>query len=169
MDENEQKQQLSLAYLHAVASTAGYACYVPSVDDDSVDRGLAARGRLQGILESPRIDVQLKSVVRTPLAEGEDAFSYRLKRKNYDDLRGVHMVPRLLVVLLLPQDPAEWVEQNHERMISRYAAYYLTLFGMPARENVRTVSVTIPRRNLFSVANLRRLMAEASRGKRKLT
>jgi hypothetical protein len=79
------------------------------------------------------------------------------------------MVPRLLVVLLLPRDPAEWIEQSHEEMLCRYAAYYLSLFGMPDRENVSTVSVALPRRNLFSVANLRRLMAEASRGKRKLT
>jgi hypothetical protein len=169
MDENEQKQQLSLAYLHAVASASGYACYSPSVDDDSIDRGLAARGGVLGILQSPRIEVQLKSTVRVPLQEGEKSFTYRLKRKNYDDLRGVYMVPRLLVVLLLPRDPAEWIEQSHEVMMSRYAAYYLSLSGMPARENVSTVSVTLPRRNLFSIANLRRLMAEASLGKRKLT
>ncbi len=169
MDENEQKQQLSLAYLHTVASAAGYACYVPSVDDDSVDRGLAARGPVRGVLESPRIEVQMKSIARAPLKEGESAFTYRLKRKNYDDLRGLHMVPRLLVVMLLPRDRAEWVSQEEQGLTSRYAAYSLSLFGMPARTNASTISVTIPRRNLFSVASLRRLMADASQGKRKLT
>ena len=46
MTENEQKQQLSVAYIHAVAARAGYACQVISVDDDSVDVQLAARGRI---------------------------------------------------------------------------------------------------------------------------
>ena len=58
MDENEQKQQLSIAYLHAIASSAGYACYVPCVDDDSVDRTVVARGWLHEnlVLRSPKID-----------------------------------------------------------------------------------------------------------------
>jgi hypothetical protein len=169
MDENEQKQQLSIAYLHAVASAAGYACYVPCVDDDSVDRTIAARGKVQGILESPRIDVQLKSVVHEPLTAAEKGFSYPLRRKSYDELRGVRMVPRLLVALLLPADPDRWVEPGHEQMVSRYAAYYASLWGLPYRGNTSTISVAISRRSLFSVANLHRLMAQASRGRKKLT
>jgi hypothetical protein len=62
MDENEQKQQLSVAYLHAVASAAGFACQAPGVDDDSVDRTVVARGwvHAKSVLRSPKIDVQLK-------------------------------------------------------------------------------------------------------------
>ena len=44
MDENEQKQQLSIAYLRAVASVAGLACQAAEVDNDSVDQTLLARG-----------------------------------------------------------------------------------------------------------------------------
>lgn len=168
MDENEQKQQLSIAYLHAVASAAGYSCYLPSIDDDSIDRAVVARGKVKGLLESPRIDVQLKSVVRNALKEKEDAFSYRLKKKNYDDLRAVPMVPRLLVVLLLPREPSAWVEVSHQQMLSRYAAYYLSLSGMPEKANVNSVTVNLPRHNLFSPAHLRRLMEQASQGKRRL-
>lgn len=169
MDENEQKQQFSLAFLHTVASAAGFACHVPSVDDDSIDRSIAARGKVLGVLQSPRIDVQLKSTTRAPLRPDEASFAFRLKAKNYAELRGRRMVPRLLVVLLLPRNPGEWVEHDHERMISRHAAYYVSLSGLPARSNASTVTVTLPRRNLFSVTNLRRLMAQASQGRRKLT
>ena len=61
MDENEQKQQLSIAYLHAVASAAGFACQATTVDNDSVDRTLVARGWLhdKAMFRSPKIDVQL--------------------------------------------------------------------------------------------------------------
>jgi hypothetical protein len=79
------------------------------------------------------------------------------------------MVPRLLVVLLLPRDPGRWIEQRHEQMVSRYAAYYASLWGLPDRGNASTISVALARRSLFSVANLRRLMAQASRGRKKLT
>jgi len=170
VDESEQKQQLSFAYLHIVASAAGFVCQSPSVDDDSVDRTVVARGWIdeKAKLRSPKIDVQLKSIAREPLAEGEVSLAFRLGRKNYDELRHWAMVPRLLVVLLLPRDPREWVEQDHERLLSRYAAYYVSLAGKPAATQRAKVPVKIPRSNLFSVDNLRRLMVQASQNKRKL-
>jgi hypothetical protein len=170
MDENEQKQQLSVAYLHAVASAAGFACQAPGVDDDSVDRTLVARGwvHARSFLRSPKIDVQLKSMTRSPLAGGEESFTFRLRKKNYDDLRHRAMVPRLLVVLLLPRDRGQWVEQNDERLLSRYAAYYVSLAGMPGASHRGKVPVVLPRKNLLSVENLCRLMARASQRTRRL-
>jgi hypothetical protein len=172
MDENEQKQQLSVAYLHAVASAAGYACHTPAVDDDSVDRVIVARGWVDqaAVHYSPRIDVQLKALTRRPLTTSEAFFSYALKKKNYDDLRPEEpMVPRLLVVLLLPEAPSDWVSQGDRRLVIRYATYYLSLCGSPERKDVKyKVSVNIPRKQLLSVNNLRRLMAQASRGERRL-
>src|SRR5205823_3824610 len=114
MDENEQKQQLSIAYLHAVASAAGFACQSPGVDDDSVDRTIVARGWVHklSVLRSPKIDVQLKSIVREPLTAAERSFTFRLNQKNYDDLRHRSMVPRLLVVFLLPRQRRRRIEQN---------------------------------------------------------
>ena len=172
MDENEQKQQLSAAYLHAVASAAGYACQTPAVDDDSVDRALVARGWVDesAVHYSPRIDIQLKGLTRPPLARGETSFSYPLKKKNYDDLRQEGpMVPRLLVVLLLPESSGDWVSQGDRQLAIRYAAYYLSLCGMPERNDVKyKVTVDVPRKNLFSANHLHRLMAQASRGERKL-
>jgi hypothetical protein len=165
MDENEQKQQLSIAYLHAVASAAGFACQAPGVDDDSVDRTLVARGWLheKSVLRSPKIDVQLKSTSREPLGVGEDSFVFRLNRKNYDELRHQAMVPRLLVVMLLPLDPERWVEQDAERMLSRHAAYYVSLAGRGDAGHRGKVPVELPGKNLLSVFNLRRLMVRASR------
>ena len=173
MDENEQKQQFSFAYLHAVASAAGYACQTPAVDDDSVDRVIVARGWVDehSVHYSPKIDVQMKSLTRSPLARDEPFFSYPLRKKNYEELRQEEpMVPRILVVLLLPEVPRDWVSQGAKRMLVRYAAYYLSLCGMPERKDVKyKVSVNVPRKNLLSVKNLRRLMVKASRGWRKLT
>ena len=171
MDENEQKQQLSMAYLHAVASAAGFACQAPGVDDDSVDRTVVARGwvHTNAILRSPKIDIQLKSMVREPLTATDRSLTFRLNRKNYDDLRHRAMVPRLLVVFLLPRQRRRWLEQTDEWMLSRYAAYYLSLSGMPEARQRGKVPVTIPRKNLLSVDNLRRLMIQASQRKRKLS
>ena len=170
MDENEQKQQLSVAYLHAVASAAGFACETRQVDNDSVDRTILARGWLhdKSLVRSPRIDVQLKSIAKESLKAGQNSFWFRLSKKNYNDLRSRVMVPRLLVVLLLPREPGQWVEQNDERMLSRYAAYYASLFGLPEAVHQGKVPVELMRENLLTAENLRRLMIKASRGTRRL-
>lgn len=170
MDPNEQKQQLSIAYLHAVASAAGFALHTPSVDDDSVDRTVVARGWVhrKSVLRSPKIDVQLKSFSRGSLNTVEESFVFRLSKKNYDELRHRSLVPRLLVVLLLPTDMRQWIEQDDERMLSRHAAYYVSLAGMAPARHRSKVPVNLPRQNLLTVDALRRLMAAASQRKKKL-
>ena len=63
MEVNLQKEQFSNAYLQAVTAVAGYSLYKPFVDDDSVDWGIAAKGR-EGRIRSPRLELQLKSTSR---------------------------------------------------------------------------------------------------------
>lgn len=46
MDVSRQKEQFSIAWVCAVVSVAGYVVYQPEVDDDSVDLGIAMRGRI---------------------------------------------------------------------------------------------------------------------------
>ncbi len=153
-----------------MASAAGFACQAPEVDNDSVDRTIVARGWLheKAVFRSPKIDVQLKSWARQPLRADETSVLFRLNRKNYDELRHPAQVPRLLVVLLLPREPEQWVEQDDERMISRYAAYFVSLAGKDDAPQKGKVPVELPRANLLSVNALRRLMEQASRRARKL-
>jgi hypothetical protein len=131
---------------------------------------MSARGWVhdKSVLRSPKIDVQLKSIAREQLKAGERSFTLRLNKKNYDDLRHRAMVPRLLVVLLLPRDPRQWIEQDDERMLSRYAAYYRSLSGCADAAQRGNVPVELFRKSLLSVDTLRRLMARASQHKRRL-
>ena len=132
MTENEQKQQLSVAYVHAVAARAGYACQVIKLDDDSIDVQLAARGRVhhKAVLRSPKLDIQLKATAQHALKQ--DHLAFPLPLKNYNDLRG-SVVPRLLVVLLLPEEDRLWLEQTEDQMISRSCAYGERYSGSPQR------------------------------------
>lgn len=162
MTENEQKQQLSVAYVHAVAARAGYACQVTVVDEDSVDVTIAARGKVhdRSILRSPRLEVQLKATAQESPENGHLAFP--LPVKNYDDLRCDTMIPRLLVVLLLPECHTEWLEQSEDCMITRRCAYWTSLLGQPEKTNRRTVTVHLPRKQRFTVESLREMMERVS-------
>lgn len=162
MDIVQRKEQLSHAYVRAVASVAGYAVYKQEVDDDSVDLGLAAKGRGDTI-RSPRLEMQLKctaqDVVRT------DYISFELGRKNYDDLRGTDLlVPRILVVVVVPEVLDEWVAQTEENLVMRRCGYWLSLRSYVDTENAASVTLRPPRANVFTVETLRTLMAMIGRG-----
>lgn len=59
---NQVKEQLSYAFVHAVASRAGFICgHQPGPDMDSIDVNISALGRLstESLLCSPNLDLQL--------------------------------------------------------------------------------------------------------------
>jgi hypothetical protein len=161
MDISQRKEQFSIAYVRAVASVAGFSVSTPGVDDDSVDLTLAGR-IVEGVPSRPKIDLQLKCTSEDVLREREVV--YPLKRKNYDELRltGIH-VPRLLVVVQIPESEEEWLRHNEDELALRRCGYWATLLGLPETVNTSRVTVRLPRVNVFDVAGLRSLMGRAAR------
>jgi uncharacterized protein DUF4365 len=162
MDLNAQKEQFSNAYVRAVAAAAGYNVYKPEVDDDSVDWAICERGS-RGSIRSPRFELQLKCSSRDIL--NEHHVSFPLKTKNYDDLRhDDYQVPRILVVVLVPDQVAEWIDQCEESLELYHCGYWLSLRGMTESSNVNTVTVHLPRTQIFSAADVRNIMHRISNG-----
>jgi Domain of unknown function (DUF4365) len=84
---------------------------------------------------------------------------FSLKRKNYDDLRiEEFIVPRLLVVVLVPKKDEEWLQHNEAETIIRHCAYWACLRGMEDKKNRAKICIRFPRTNLFTVDALRELM-----------
>ncbi|MEO5328119.1 MAG: DUF4365 domain-containing protein [Magnetococcus sp. THC-1_WYH] len=163
MDLNLQKEKFSEAYVRAVAAVAGFGVSRPEVDDDSVDLTIAARGG-NGTVRSPRLDIQLKCTANATI-HGDEAFSFPLKIKNYDDLRDEHvMVPRVLVVMRVPDDLADWFETTEDQLLLRHCGYWVSLRGEPTMDNTTNKTVTIPRNQLLTVDNLRSLMNRIGTG-----
>jgi hypothetical protein len=162
MHINQRKEQFSRAYVLAVAAAAGYAWYQPSVDDDSIDLGLAEKGG-GGTVRSPRLELQLKChATETPAG---DSFSHDLKLKNYEDLRdGTVQVPRILVVVLVPEDPDSWLTATEEQLVMRRCGYWVSLRGQPGTGSQSTVAVSIPRAQGFHPELLRAIMTRVGQG-----
>jgi len=160
MDLAQQKQEFSKAYVKAVAAAAGYATQELSVDDDSVDLGLAARGG-GGTVRSPRLDLQLKCTARHLL--GEQTLAYPLPLKNYNELRPVDfLVPRILVVVVVPDDLALWIKHSEHELLLRHCGYWFSLRGMAPTDNVTTVTVNVPRTQVFDVGAVSAIMQRIS-------
>jgi Domain of unknown function (DUF4365) len=162
MHINQRKEQFSRAYVHAVASVAGYALYEPYVDDDSIDCGIAARGDA-GTFFSPRVELQLKSSSRDIVKKGR--IVYPLGIKNYNDLRVENVLaPRLLVVVIVPKEIDYWLAQTEEEMCFKHCGYWRSLCGMGEAKSTRTINVSLPRDRQFTVDALRGIMERIGRG-----
>jgi len=105
--------------------------------------------------------MQLKSTTN-PAGESHIAFS--LKRKNYDDLRVVDViVPRILVVVIMPAEVDAWLEQSNEALLLRCVGYWRSLRGEPERDQ-QNITVHIPRSQLFTAESLEDMMSRIAEG-----
>jgi hypothetical protein len=160
MDLSQRKEQFSRAYIHAIATVAGFTLYEPKVDDESVDLGIAGR-IASDIPRPPRLEIQLKCTSDKIVKDKDIVFS--LKRKNYDDLRLDDLiVPRLLVVLVVPRKDDDWLKHSETETTIRHCAYWASLRGMEDKRAKTKVSISFPRTNLFCVEALRELMRRVS-------
>lgn len=168
MNEEIQKQELSFAHIYTIATKVKIKFEDPRVDDDSVDITLVATGKLDedSIWDSPKLDLQAKSTTKQLIEENpeKDYFSFPLSIKNYNDLRANTQTKRLLVVYILPEEKNEWVNYCTDFTISKRCAYWCNLHGEPEVNNSSTVTVHIPKINIFSPENLIKLMTLISKG-----
>lgn len=151
-------EQLSFAYVRAVAAQAGYSVI------DNIYPDLNSR---DGIISAnwggnPQINFQAKATTRKPSEEGTLAIPLNIK--NYNDLRHRARVPHILIVLHMPKDSSDWLNQTDDELCLRHCAYWMRLAGMPARSNRYTVTVHVPMSQVFNGSQLDSLMDKADRG-----
>ena len=157
MDLNEQKQQFSLAYIRAIAADVGYKVAAPESDTDSIDGAIMADfGR------RPRLEFQAKATTRDILKD--DALHFPLAIKNYNELRADVLTPRILIVVLMPQDKRQWTSQTQNELCLRHCGYWLSLEDKPTMANSYSVTVHIPTTNIFNSSQLATLMRKAEIG-----
>ena len=154
---NTRKERFSLAYINAVAARSGVVISKPPVDRSSIDGMLMA-----DFGPSAQINFQAKATARDVMREGELRFP--LPVENYDDLRRTGTVPLILIVVLLPSDDTEdWLHQSEDALCLRRCGYWLSLEGRKCVDSASTITVRIPRRNVFDSAQLADLMDRAAR------
>jgi hypothetical protein len=167
LTENNIKAELSYAYLHAVASRAGFGCSWGSRHDDGA--GVDALVRFKERLAPPPaltesvIEVQLKATSEPPTSRN-GRFPFFLKRDHYDKLTSSdNGLWRFLVVLFLPENADEWLDHTADQLLLKKCAYWCSVRGAGDTMNTSGQTVYLPQANVFSVAGLRGLMARVAR------
>jgi hypothetical protein len=162
MELNRQKEQFGNAFIHAAAAAAGFATCKPDVDDDSIDWIIHQSGG-SGLVHSPRLELQLKCTAR-PEADAA-GFRYALGTKNYRDLiRSDLLVPRILVLVVMPEQVKDWLRMTDDHLILRNCAYWTSLRGLPQTGNASSVVVRFPCAQRFDADALDNLMSRVGSG-----
>ncbi len=158
MDINQQKEQFSYAYIYAVAASAGYSFQIAArpLDFDGIDIILAG-GIGSGIIRYPRLELQVKCTSRDVI--GQEAIRYPLEVKNYNDLKVENIqTPRLLILVVVPDNLDNWLIQSQQELCLKYCGYWVSLRGQSPTQNQTTVTISIPKQNIFNVKALTTLM-----------
>ena len=159
MTPEQRMEQFSFAYVRAVAAHADCAVtdnHYPDIN--SKDGTISADwGRRR-----PKIDFQAKATSQDVLRGG--AIRFPLPRSDYNNLRRRDTVPHILIVPLMPEDDADWLNQTSEELAMRRCAYWMSLEGKSKSPNVSTVTVHVPVSQTFDSEQLRDMMNRVDRG-----
>jgi len=158
------KEQLSIAYLQAVATASRCAVESTRVDFNGVDATLES---FQGDFDHPypAIKVQLKCTSR-PAKTKQTDIPWQLSRSQYDQLRSPKVqVPRILIVMTCPETVGDWVSQDDDALSVAHAAYWVSLHGAPAIDpGTKSTVVKVPKSQPFNVDHLLAIMSRVGNG-----
>jgi hypothetical protein len=156
--DTDRAEAMSLAYVHAIAAGAGYVVGTMNFDRDGVDAEIKAGGAMR-----PSIGLQLKATTRLGSAI-DGVFRFPLRRRNYDLLRIPTQVPRVLIVLDLPDENEEWLRVMPDKLVLKRRAFWASLAGYAETENVESVTISLREDYRFNVESLRDLMDRSRTG-----
>jgi hypothetical protein len=152
------QESLSRAYIQAIASRCELNCSFRAFDygiDVTVHEIHQRNARY--VETGFNLDIQANSTYGAIVTDTD--VLYDLEVKSYDDLRDQDVgTPRILVLLVQPEVEADWTEVTENELMLRHCAYWLSLKGMGAVDNTRTVRVSLPKANRFSVEALQGIM-----------
>jgi len=163
----DREDVFSLAYLLAVIGSAGYNFGKDYLDRDSEDLYVKHRAASGFRPMYRRLGIQAKCTYAQKPNIGKGLLPFKLKRKNYDDLRNTSE-PHILVVVIVPNQMTGCTEFGKDHLLLRHRAFWRSLRDEPDLQdpNQETVTVQIPLNQLFNVDSLHELMAMIAKGNR---
>lgn len=131
------------SYVRGVAAAAGCVVGAPEIDE-GVDvtlthtAGIHLRGDNKAHLE-----VQMKSSADGPIEKGKFV-SASLSRARYDEFRAEDVaVHKIIVVLHMPADQADWLTVGPDALHLRHRAYWVSIRGFAPMSDPGAASTTV--------------------------
>jgi hypothetical protein len=135
-----QKEQISSAFILAVATRAGCTLGSWNVDKDGVDVTLKRDGLM--------VDLQMKCSHAARNSQGDYVFD--LDVATYDKLRSpIRSAPGYLGLVVVPEDMDAWIVHDRDRLLLSCAGYYAQVQDRPEAKGVQKTAIRLPRRQVI--------------------
>lgn len=155
------QEAMSYAYLHAVATKAGYdigRAGTYDVGEDCIIYPVTKTKRGKLIKKSRNLFVQLKASYQYNISKDKNYITYDLDVDTYNRLVENRYDPIILVLYCMPCDEGEWLNICEDCTTLKYCGYWRCLMGDSPSENKSKIRIKIPRANLLTVLSLKEIM-----------
>ncbi|HEX6807946.1 MAG TPA: DUF4365 domain-containing protein [Gemmatimonadaceae bacterium] len=169
LPENHLKELLSRGFLRLVASHAGFIAGTDELDFGTditlshVSAVAEAGDRIRYAKTGFAIEVQLKATCERQIEVVDGSLKYNLRSSNYNDLvrRASGQIPLVLVLFVLPDDPASWLGIADSELTLRRCGYiWRPAAGAEAVENIASKRISIPLTNRLDTSSFEALRQE---------
>lgn len=155
------QEELSVAYISAVAAKAGYDCQNYGKKDYGIDiqvNPITIGSDNSRYYDGTPLRIQAKATQN--FGEGNDEFiSFVLKARNYNILaRAEKNFPIILVLYCMPNEESDWLDVRDDGITLKHCGYWYSLFGKELTKNTSSVTIKIPRSQIFSESTLNSIM-----------
>jgi Domain of unknown function (DUF4365) len=164
LPSNAKKEQFSLAYIHMVAAAAGCSIKSHGTDYDGVDITIASSAEYEGYY-CPQFELQVKCTSREGLLK-RDHMTWTLEEVPFRRLtHPKRFIPAYLGILLVPEDPEKWLDQDEDRLLCESRMYWQSALDLGSIKGGKaSKTVHLPRSNLFDVPQLLGIMKTLGEG-----
>ena len=153
------QEQLSLAYINAITSYAGFGFEGTSASIDfGIDGEVVQSSIYKGVWRSSGtvLNIQLKATHAH--RESNQYIHYQLKEETYIKLKAPTAVPQVLVIYTMPKDRNKWLNLDSEKLILSKCAHWVLASSIPTlKRGKKSQIIRIPRTNIFDVKTIKDL------------
>jgi len=154
------QEDLSVAYILAVAAKAGYNGGRISGHDYGIDIEIRAVESFDNVREETGLALHIQAKASNNFSISADNLFviYNLDVKNYNRLVRMKFTPAILVLYCMPRDQNEWMSVHEEYTTLKHCGYWISLKGLPPSENEYTQNIKIPKQQVFNESSLETIM-----------
>ncbi|MBU4222609.1 MAG: DUF4365 domain-containing protein [Euryarchaeota archaeon] len=159
------QENLSIAYISAVAAKAGFMCFRPQDYGTDIEVGIVEQIGNNRIDTGYRLCIQAKASHNYRISDQDNCIVYDLDVKNYRSLimenRGI---PAILVLYCMPANDDDWLSVYENCTTLKHCGYWISLKGNPESNNSSTQSIKIPKEQMFTESTLTSIMEHIKNG-----
>ncbi|WP_424214678.1 DUF4365 domain-containing protein [Streptomyces sp. BI20] len=156
-------ETLQVGYLHAVVAAAGCSLSQP-FPDNGIDWHVSHGAPEHAIDDEVTVKVQLKATYQVAPEPAGTSFGFTLDNEHLTKLaRTPVVVPRILVVMVVPRIRADWLAAEPGALALRHCCYWTNLAGHPVTGRRRT-TVRVPTARIFDDRALCEIMTRVGSG-----